>query len=371
MTNQCRCAGKIIHQEFVEADSEQNVAYIDRYEKECILLSKLRHPNIVLFMGVYFKRGSSIPSLLMELLPTSLDGALTKYPNIPVYIKNVILYDIACGLNFLHSQKPPVIHRDLSSNNVLLSENLRAKIADLGVAKIASDKVVIPQSKLTKVPGTPIFMPPEAFLDDPVYDQSLDMFSYGNLILNTINQKWPRPGAREAKDKVIVEEVARRRIDFDEMGELHSLRKFTERCLEEGGANRPSATEAVQKLLGEIQATPPPFTDALQMMQHMSKLSDEAMQLKKTVNALQQERVDLDEDNVAVKNEKVTLEMELASLKEEISTTRIVLVNKEAEVSRLSSENHMKENRLRLKDDHIEAIKVENTALKTGNKVRR
>ena len=83
----------------------------------------------------------------------SLDGALEKYPAIPPYIKNVILYDVACGLSYLHSQKPPLVHRDLTSKNVLLSENSRAKIADLGLARIISNTAAISPCNLTKVPG--------------------------------------------------------------------------------------------------------------------------------------------------------------------------------------------------------------------------
>lgn len=264
-----RCAGKSIHDEFLQANSDQNVDITDRFEQECLLLSKQRHPNIVLFMGVFFKGDSVIPALIMEELTVSLDGALTKYANMPPYIKNVILYDVACGLNYLHGQNPPVIHRDLSSRNVLLSENLRAKIADLGVARIVEDSVNIHSNiKLTKVPGNAIFMPPEALPDNPIYNCSLDMFSYGNIILNVVNQKWPNPTAIAANDghsiMVLVNEVDRRKSDFDEMGETHYLRDFTLSCLDNDPGNRPTAAQSVRKLNREISKNPPPFTDALQ-----------------------------------------------------------------------------------------------------------
>jgi len=91
---------------------------------------------------------------------------------------------LQCILNrYLHSHKPPIVHRDLSSNNILLTTFLRAKISDLGVAK-----VIRPDHKksLTKVPGTADFMPPEAMCDTVTskYDTSLDVFSFGAVMLH-------------------------------------------------------------------------------------------------------------------------------------------------------------------------------------------
>lgn len=367
-----RCAGKELHIALAEADSEQAVAIADRFEQECIFLSKLRHPNIVLFLGVYFKEKAQLPSLVMELLPVSLDEALMKYPKIPPYIKNVILYDIACGLSYLHSQTPSIIHRDLSSRNVLLSENFRAKIADLGVAKIVCDKVLISpenQSKLTKIPGTPVFMPPEAFHDNPDYDQSLDMFSYGNIILNTVNQKWPFPSQQVTKDNVVVDEITRRKQHLDEMGEMHPLRKLTECCLQNEAARRPSAVDAVDELFQQIKKLPPPFADTLQMMQHVTTLSGEVSMREKTINTLQQENKALRQHESNSKTELEGLEMQVKSLTEDNEAKGKLLVNKDAEVKRLTSEKEMKDNAIRHKEDFIEALKRENTDLKSQMEV--
>ena len=370
----CRCAGKVIHDNLIAAESQQNAAIIEKFQDECIFLSKQRHPNIVLFLGVYFKGNAIYPALLMELLPTSLNGALIEYKNMPDYIKNVILYDIACGLNFLHDRKDPLVHRDLSSNNVLLSENFRAKIADLGVARIISRGVVSEGNhlQLTNVPGTPVFMPPEAFDDLPEYDQSLDMFSYGNLILNTVNQKWPRPAGNFTEDKMKKSEVDRRKIDLDEMGETHALREFTVRCLQDDKTARPSALKAVEKLFQEIQAMPPPFSNAMQMVHHIAKLSSEAKDLATRVAETTAENEELKRENNSMKSGKGDLEMEIIGLKEEVSTTRKYLENKDAEVKRLASENDLKDNTIRQKEDFVEHLKNQNTTLKqrTGNKVK-
>ncbi len=349
------------------------MAIVKKFQDECIFLSKQRHPNIVLFLGVHFKGSAIYPALLMELLPTSLNNALTEYKNMPPYIKNVILYDIACGLNFLHDRKEPLVHRDLSSNNVLLSENFRAKIADLGVARIISRAVVSEGNhlQLTNVPGTPVFMPPEAFDDNPDYDQSLDMFSYGNLILNTINQKWPRPTGNFTKDKTKKEEVDRRKADLDEMGETHSLREFTIRCLQDNREARPSASKAVEKLFQEMQAMPPPFTNAMQMVHHITKMSNEAEDLDTRVKAITEENEELKRKNDSLTSEKGSLEREVSGFKKELSTSSKYLANKEAEVGILTNENSLKDDTIRQKEDFIEHLRNENATLKqrTGNKV--
>ncbi len=280
-----RCAGKTIHEVLAGADSEQKTAVLLSFEDESNLLSRQRHPNIVLFLGVFFKHNEDLPSLLMELLPMSLDKAITSIPNIRSYYKEVILLDVAHGLSYLHARSGPIIHRDLSPKNVLLTENFRAKIADLGVSKIISNFVDRTKELtiMTKMPGTPSFMPPEANQDHPYYNTSLDMFSFGNLILCTVNQKWPKLSSREANG-TIVKEVQRRATAIEEMDKAHpdqshQLRIFTESCLSDAPNERPKASDAVDLLSERVRKCQPPFSNALQMVQHIDKLEDETTRL--------------------------------------------------------------------------------------------
>ena len=92
---------------------------------------------------------------------------------IPLHQKLSILQDTSLGLRYLHNRHPPIVHRDLTPNNILLGSRLEAKITDLGVAKVMKD--TDSGRKMSKAPGTPHFMPPEALDDNPVYDASLDM----------------------------------------------------------------------------------------------------------------------------------------------------------------------------------------------------
>ena len=188
------CAGKKIHEALIQ---RENVGLHDitrKYVMECKLLSSLRHPHIVQFLGVCLLPGSSIPVLVMERLLISLDDLLEKYRNIPPALKWSVLADVCKGLVYLHNHTPEaVIHRDLSAGNILLNSAMVAKISDLGNARLV--EVGQFAKTLSRVPGTLVYMPPEAVYSpedcDPSksrYGIGIDMFSFGHLALYTATQ---------------------------------------------------------------------------------------------------------------------------------------------------------------------------------------
>ncbi len=135
------CAGKKLHDVLVERGNYGTPNIVRKFVEECSLLSDLRHPHIVQFLGICFLDGSALPVLVMEYLPYCLDSLLdpeegAERVDIPLPTKCSILCDTAQGLNHLHARRPPVIHRDLTAKNVLLTAAMRGKVADLGVARI-------------------------------------------------------------------------------------------------------------------------------------------------------------------------------------------------------------------------------------------
>ena len=124
------------------------------------------------------------------MMADSLTSFVKKHKKIPVLIKYSIVQDVSLGLCYLHNQDPPIVHHDLSPNNVLLTVHHVAKISDLGVAKVikADSRKVI-----TKAPGTVDFMSPETLTKNPVYGPPMDVFSFAGIILHTFNQQWPSP----------------------------------------------------------------------------------------------------------------------------------------------------------------------------------
>ena len=187
-----------------------------------------------------------LPVMVMEKMQHSLRALVEKYDNIPLNVKLSILDEVCLGLRYLHSRNPPIVHRDLTPNNILLSYRLEAKISDLGVAKVVrSDN----QKTMTKLPGTPDFMPPEALSIRPVYGPSLDVFSYGGVILNVTTQLWPQPTDRSQLNPdtdvwELVSEVKRRQCYLDKMtGGATDLKPLVMSCLNDSSKKRPPVTE--------------------------------------------------------------------------------------------------------------------------------
>ena len=187
------CAGKRMHELLLKAENEGVPEMIQKYQQECQLMSSLCHPNITQFLGLCFLPGIQLPLLVMERLETSLDDLLENMPNIPMSLKRSILENVVSGLLYLHERNPPVIHRDLTARNILLTSSLLAKITDMGNSRILRPGQVV--RTLSALPGTLVYMPPEAQDDTHYYGPSLDVFSFGHLSLFTIIQVRCRPSA--------------------------------------------------------------------------------------------------------------------------------------------------------------------------------
>ena len=242
-----KCAGKKIHELLLEqGDASYTVC---RFEEECRLLSQVRHPNIVQFLGVYFQRGVQAPILVMEFLPTNLTSCIEQYGILQKEISYSILHDMALGLRYLHSQTPPIIHRDLSSNNVLLTPNMTAKISDLGVARILN-LTPLQVSHMTQTPGTPAYMPPEVMVANPKYDTSVDEFSYGIMMVHIFSGRWPEPQVGQIHTEpdgrmTPVSEAERREVFLRAIGNDHPLMDLILKCIHNYPKSRAHASEIV------------------------------------------------------------------------------------------------------------------------------
>ena len=215
-----------------------------KFNDECALLSQLKHPNIVQFLGVHHTKEDTF--LVMECMYMDLDHCLMECPNIPLSFKASILQDVSYGLLHLYSLNPPIIHRDLSASNVLLTESMRAKIADLGVSKMFDLKQLQKFAMQTKAPGTPAYMPPEALKPEPSYDLKLDIFSFGVLSLYTAIQEFPDAHELSANDisksvrKNETIQTIRRMHWIDIMGQDHPFYPVVIQCLHDRPDLRPT-----------------------------------------------------------------------------------------------------------------------------------
>jgi len=248
------CAAKMIHPILVDhqVGARERETVINAFLRECNHCSTLHHRNIVEFFGIcYPQLRSEIPVMVMELM----DESLTKYigrkspMEITFSTKISILLDITQGLSYLHSQQPPVVHRDLSPNNILLKgstkpgETLVAKIGDLGVAKVIK---IDGKNTQTKVPGTVAFMPPETNKDSAKYGVSLDVFSFGGIVLFVATHEWPEPTDVTEMDPtteklIAFTEIQRRQRYLDKMTDvMEKLKPLVISCLNNIPSKRPA-----------------------------------------------------------------------------------------------------------------------------------
>ena len=194
------CAAKIIHPTLFNPTEQQHIAPqrehrlpIRRFEQECEFMSAVRHPNIVQYLGMFREPYTHLPVLLMELMDDNLTHFLeSSIQAIPYHIQVNICHDVALALSFLHSNS--IIHRDLSSNNVLLRGNILAKLTDFGMARLSDINVQATRESNTKCPGTDVYMPPEAVQEKPVYTEKIDCFSFGVIIVQILTRQFPNPG---------------------------------------------------------------------------------------------------------------------------------------------------------------------------------
>ena len=249
------CAAKEIHSLLLDGVSlEEKKAIKDGFIRECYHSSLIRHPNIVQFMGVYYTERSDLPIMVMELMDTSLSSFIEKNQcKIAVETKLSILHKVSLGLSHLHGRRPAVVHRDLSSNNVLLNSHLVAKISDLGTAKMIRADSKQTRSRLTTAPGTLHFMPPEALdEEDPIYGTPVDVFSFAGVALHLFSEKWPTPSGHKKRDPttkkmVSLSEVERRQQYLDAMTvEGTALKEMVMKCLDDDPDERPPIQKVSQ-----------------------------------------------------------------------------------------------------------------------------
>ena len=355
-----KCAGKKIH-EILLRQGEASYT-LRRFEEECRLLSQVRHPNIVQFLGVYFQQGVQVPILVMEFLPTNLTSCIEQYGILPKEISYSILHDVALGLCYLHSQTPAIIHRDLSSNNVLLTPNMTAKISDLGVARILNLSP-LQVSRMTQTPGTPTYMPPEVMVANPKYDMSVDEFSFGILMIHMFSSKLPEPQVgqvrAESDGKMIpVSEAGRREVFLQAIGNDHPLMDLILKCIDNYPQTRAHASEIVKRLAEMVLQFPTIFVNRLEMLRQIEAVEGERRALT--------EEVQKKDGIIQQKESQISLHREQFRAMEKQKTAEISRLNivhsSEIEQLRLQVRDLNTQNQLMKAENEAEITQLKSTA---------
>ena len=253
---QLPCAAKLLHDTLFQDNDPGINRFLERFQQECKFLSTIKHPNIVQFLRTARNPKTGRTVLLMELMDESLTRFLERSTGtIPYHFQLNICHDVALALSYLHSNS--IIHRDLSSNNVLLiGAESRAKVTDFGMSKLTDMNPRM--TPLTQCPGTTVYMPPETLASPPHYSNKLDCFSYGVLTVQIVTRNFPNPTDATfiVKDSryptgqaaAFIPEVNRRKKDIDLIDPDHPLRPVALHCLKDIETKRPSADDLCKGL---------------------------------------------------------------------------------------------------------------------------
>ncbi|KAG5011566.1 hypothetical protein JHK86_023827 [Glycine max] len=235
------------------------------FKAEIELLSRVHHKNLVSLVGFCFEREEQM--LVYEFVPNgTLKDALTGESGIVLSWSRrlKVALGAARGLAYLHEHAdPPIIHRDIKSNNILLNENYTAKVSDFGLSKSILDDEKDYVS--TQVKGTMGYLDPDYYTSQKLTEKS-DVYSFGVLILELITARKPIE-----RGKYIVKVV---RSTIDKTKDLYGLHKIIDpaicsgstlegfekfvdlamECVEDSGADRPAMSDVVKEIEDMLQS---------------------------------------------------------------------------------------------------------------------
>ena len=214
-------AVKRIHDEII---SHHNLQLIQR---EMNMAARLRHPNLIQFIGATMEEEMMI---VMELMATSLRSQLRREMYFQPLLVKAISLDVARGLNYLHLVQPdPIVHRDISSANVLLEviqlNQWRAKLTDYGSVNLL-------RQLRTENPGSPAYAAPEAS-NPHLQSPKMDIYSLGALVLEMLTGRLPAPDDRLGLLRKV---------------EHQQLLRLIRGCLNMNPDDRPSARHIISEL---------------------------------------------------------------------------------------------------------------------------
>ena len=222
-----------------------------KFGKELQVLTQIRHPNLLLLMGICIDKPNLC--LITELVPNfTLFYAIHKNKERKLTLDErfSISIQLCKGIAYLHSNNPPIIHRDLKPENCLLDHNLNVKIADFGLARFTSSFSQAEESMTTICIGTTRFMAPELF--DNSKNESIgvevDIWALGCLIIEIFSNKRPWHYISSSKANSIFFEIFNKKPIPIPDNLLPEIAGIVKECCKYNPKRRPSANFVLEQL---------------------------------------------------------------------------------------------------------------------------
>jgi serine/threonine protein kinase len=240
---------------------------VEQFVNEASILSLLRHPNLVTFYGCTSSRSRELV-LVYEYVPNGtvadhLHGHRAAERALSWQLRLNIAVEAAAALAYLHAIEPPVVHRDVKTNNILLDADFHVKVADFGLSRL------LPLDGATHVStapqGTPGYVDPEYHQCYQLTDKS-DVYSFGVVLAELISSK-PAVDISRDRDEINLAGMAVGRIQRSQLDQLVDIElgygsdeatrlamtmvaELAFRCLQQNGEMRPPIREVLDVLKG-------------------------------------------------------------------------------------------------------------------------
>ncbi|XP_061352490.1 serine/threonine-protein kinase CTR1-like [Gastrolobium bilobum] len=227
----------------VLTDQDFHDDQLKEFLREVAIMKRVRHPNVVLFMGAVTKRPHL--SIVTEYLPR---GSLYRLIHRPAPGEILdhrrrlrMALDVAKGINYLHCLKPPIVHWDLKSPNLLVDKNWTVKVCDFGLSRFKANTFISSKS----VAGTPEWMAPEFLRGEPSNEKS-DVYSFGVILWELVTMQQPWSGLSPAQVVGAVAFQNRRLVIPANISPV--LVSLMESCWADDPDQRPSFASIVESL---------------------------------------------------------------------------------------------------------------------------
>ncbi|OQR98789.1 protein kinase [Achlya hypogyna] len=231
-----------------DAISESSIKH---FREEIELVSCLRHPNIVQFIGASWDNCSNVCMVLEYMEQGDMHNVLHSALGRAFVWSDPLLkmaVDAVQGMLYLHSQEPPVIHRDLKSVNLLCSATFGCKVSDFGLSRRYKKDL----DALTTVVGTPFWLAPEVIRNER-YGIGADVYSFGIVLTELETRQTPYYELKETGLKVMMR-VARDGLRPSLPNTcLPRRRRLIEDCLRDRPSERPNFVEVLLRLQGDVR----------------------------------------------------------------------------------------------------------------------
>ncbi|TVU11648.1 hypothetical protein EJB05_45245 [Eragrostis curvula] len=243
--------GEVVAVKVLASDSRQGER---EFQTEVALLSRLHHRNLVNLVGYCVEKGQRI--LIYEFMSNGSLASLLYGDNkrsLSWQERLQIAHDVSHGIEYLHEGAvPPVIHRDLKSDNILLDHSMRAKVADFGLSK---EEVY--DGRKSGLKGTYGYMDPD-YMSTNKFTKKSDVYSFGIILFELITGINPQQGLMEYINLAAIG-AGEGRVDWGEIldkdllvgnipEEVRMLADVAYRCINKSPRKRPWISEVTQAI---------------------------------------------------------------------------------------------------------------------------